>query len=290
MEATIRNNYLMMVLYLMNKISNMRQGINEDNQVARIYPDILEQITDEIKKTYSLDISYLKDKDEMLQAEEFLGKLITSIMNDELTSSIADETQLVKDSVDLNPDELSTTTFSIVDGLQNYLKSMGIPKAEYIKQWFNKLDYCRYFKILDSENILATKRISLGGVQKILFAHIIIHVDDKREKIQFEVTNMAIVNYIKFKDMLTSPVRLFLYLLDEYGIDINYNGKIKKLFYKEEVTDEKSTISLTSKSKLLSAGIQNIKDKENNKNYLIFAYGFDYEKILEDHKLKVIWI
>lgn len=278
----------MMVLYLMNKISNMRQGINEDNQVAKIYPDILEQITAEIKETHSLDISCLKNKDEMLQAEDYLGKLITSIMNNELTSSIADETQLVKDSVDLNPDELSTTTFSIADGLQNYLKSMGISKAEYIKQWFNKLDYCRYFKILNSENILATKRISLGGIQKILFAHIIIHVDDKREKIQFEVTNIAIVNYIKFKDMLTSPVRLFLYLLDEYGIDINYNGKIKKLFYKEEVTDEKSTISLSSKSKLLSAGIQNIKDKENNKNYLIFVYGFDYEKILEDYKLKVI--
>ena len=266
----------------------MRQGINEDNQVAKIYPDILEQITAEIKETHSLDISCLKNKDEMLQAEDYLGKLITSIMNNELTSSIADETQLVKDSVDLNPDELSTTTFSIADGLQNYLKSMGISKAEYIKQWFNKLDYCRYFKILNSENILATKRISLGGIQKILFAHIIIHVDDKREKIQFEVTNIAIVNYIKFKDMLTSPVRLFLYLLDEYGIDINYNGKIKKLFYKEEVTDEKSTISLSSKSKLLSAGIQNIKDKENNKNYLIFVYGFDYEKILEDYKLKVI--
>ena len=107
----------------------MRQGINEDNQVAKIYPDILEQITAEIKETHSLDISCLKNKDEMLQAEDYLGKLITSIMNNELTSSIADETQLVKDSVDLNPDELSTTTFSIADGLQNYLKSMGISKA-----------------------------------------------------------------------------------------------------------------------------------------------------------------
>ena len=288
MEATIRNNYLMMVLYLMNKISNMRQGINEDNQVAKIYPDILEQITAEIKETHSLDISCLKDKDEMLQAEELLGKLISSIMNNELTPSIADETQLVKDSMDLNPDELSTTTFSIADGLKSYLKSMGISNTDYIKPWFYKLDYCRYFKILDSENILATKRISLNGVSKILFAHIIIHVDDKREIVQYEVTNLAIVNYIRFEDMFTSPVRLFLYLLDEYGLDMNYNGKVKKLFYKEEVTDENATISWSSKSKLLSAGIQKIRDKESNKNYLIFAYGFDYEKILEDYKLKVI--
>lgn len=288
MEATIRNNYLMMVLYLMNKISNMRQGINEDNQVAKIYPDILEQITDEIKKTHSLDISCLKDKDEMLQAEELLGKMVSSIINNELTPSIADETQLVKDSVDLNPDELSTTTFSIADGLKNYLKSIGISNADYIKPWFNKLDYCRYFKILDSENILATKRISLNGVSKILFAHIIIHVDDKRKIVQYEVTNIAIVNYIRFEDMFTSPVRLFLYLLDEYGLDINYNGKVKKLFYKEEVTDENATISWSSKSKLLSAGIQNIKDTKNNKNYLIFVYGFDYENILKDYKLKAI--
>ena len=288
MEATIRNNYLMMVLYLMNKISNMRQGINEDNQVAKIYPDILEQITAEIKNTYSLDISCLKDKNEMLQAEELLGKLVSSIINNELTPSIADETQLVKDSVDLNPDELATTTFLIADGLKSYLKSMGISNADYIKPWFNKLDYCRYFKILDSQNILATKRISLNGVSKILFAHIIIHVDDKREIVQYEVTNLAIVNYIRFKDMFTSPVRLFLYLLDEYGLDINYNGKVKKLFYKEEITDENATISWSSKSKLLSAGIQNIKDKENNKNYLIFVYGFDYENILEDYKSKAI--
>ena len=34
----------MMVLYLMNKISNMRQGINEDNQVAKINPEILESM------------------------------------------------------------------------------------------------------------------------------------------------------------------------------------------------------------------------------------------------------
>ena len=278
----------MMVLYLMNKISNMRQGINEDNQVAKINPEILEKITAEIKDTYSLDISCLKNKDEMLQAEELLGKLITSIMNNELTSSIADEAQLVKDSEDLNPSELSTTTFSIADGLQNYLKNISISNVEYIKPWFNKLDYCRYFKILDSENILATKKISLNGIQKILFAHIIIHVDDKRKHVQYEATNIVIVNYTKFKDMLTSPVRLFLYLLDEYGLDINYNEKVKKLFYKEEVTNEQSTISWSSKSKLLSAGIQKIKDKENNKNYLIFAYGFDYEKILRDYKLKVI--
>lgn len=266
----------------------MRQGINEDNQVAKINPEILEKITAEIKDTYSLDISCLKNKDEMLQAEELLGKLITSIMNNELTSSIADEAQLVKDSEDLNPSELSTTTFSIADGLQNYLKNISISNVEYIKPWFNKLDYCRYFKILDSENILATKKISLNGIQKILFAHIIIHIDDKRKHVQYEVTNMVIVNYTKFKDMLTSPVRLFLYLLDEYGLDINYNEKVKKLFYKEEVTNEQSTISWSSKSKLLSAGIQKIKDKENNKNYLIFAYGFDYEKILRDYKLKVI--
>ena len=278
----------MMVLYLMNKISNMRQGIKEDNQVAKIDSDILEQITAKIKETHSLDISCLKNKDEMLLAEELLGKLVSSIINNKLTTSIADETQLVKDSMDLNPNELSTTTFSIADGLKSYLKSMGISNADYIKPWFNKLDYCRYFKILDSENILATKRISLNGISKILFTHIIIHVDDKREIVQDEVTNIAIVNYTRFEDMFTSPVRLFLYLLDEYGLDINYNGKIKKLFYKEEVTDENATISWSSKSRLLSAGIQNIKDKKNNKNYMIFAYGFDYEKILKDYKLKVI--
>lgn len=288
MEATIRNNYLMMVLYLMNKISNMRQGIKEDNQVAKIDSDILEQITAKIKETHSLDISCLKNKDEMLLAEELLGKLVSSIINNKLTTSIADETQLVKDSMDLNPNELSTTTFSIADGLKSYLKSMGISNADYIKPWFNKLDYCRYFKILDSENILATKRISLNGISKILFTHIIIHVDDKREIVQYEVTNIAIVNYTRFEDMFTSPVRLFLYLLDEYGLDINYNGKVKKLFYKEEITDENATISWSSKSKLLSAGIQNIKDKENNKNYLIFVYGFDYENILEDYKSKAI--
>ena len=278
----------MMVLYLMNKISNMRQGIKEDNQVAKIDSDILEQITAKIKETHSLDISCLKNEDEMLLAEELLGKLVSSIINNKLTTSIADETQLVKDSMDLNPNELSTTTFSIADGLKSYLKSMGISNADYIKPWFNKLDYCRYFKILDSENILATKRISLNGISKILFTHIIIHVDDKREIVQDEVTNIAIVNYTRFEDMFTSPVRLFLYLLDEYGLDINYNGKIKKLFYKEEVTDENATISWSSKSRLLSAGIQNIKDKKNNKNYMIFAYGFDYEKILKDYKLKVI--
>ena len=266
----------------------MRQGIKEDNQVAKIDSDILEQITAKIKETHSLDISCLKNEDEMLLAEELLGKLVSSIINNKLTTSIADETQLVKDSMDLNPNELSTTTFSIADGLKSYLKSMGISNADYIKPWFNKLDYCRYFKILDSENILATKRISLNGISKILFTHIIIHVDDKREIVQDEVTNIAIVNYTRFEDMFTSPVRLFLYLLDEYGLDINYNGKIKKLFYKEEVTDENATISWSSKSRLLSAGIQNIKDKKNNKNYMIFAYGFDYEKILKDYKLKVI--
>lgn len=288
MEATIRTNYLAMVLFLMNKISNMRQGVNEDNQVAPIYPDILEQIISEIKDKYSIDINCLKDKNEMLMAENVLGTFVSLLMNNELTSSIADEAQLIKDSENLNPQELSNVTFYIADGLQGFLKNMGISNVNHINSWFNKFDYCRYFKILNSENILATKKISLNGVSKILFAHIIIHVDNTREHVQYEISNIVIVNYNKFEDMFTSPVRLFLYLLDEYGIDVKYKGVIKKLFYKEEIIEENSTISWSSKSKSLSAGVQKIREKENGKEFFTFVYGFDYEKILKDYKSKKI--
>lgn len=282
MEATVKNNYLMMVLYLMTKISNMRQGILSENMPV-VHPEILNQISSEIKVKYNVDISSLKNKEEMLNAERILGDFLNQLVSTNVTASAEDELMLFNDSIELDKGELKNAHFHKAKELLGFVKSMGMTNPQLIDSWLRNLDYIRYFKVLDSENILATKKINISGVDKILFTHIIVHRAIYTSEIQYEVANIIIVSYEKFKDMLGSPIRLFLYLLDEYGIKVNYNGKEKKLYYKEEAIGNTS-ISLSFNSKQMFAGVQNIKDKDNGKEYFIFVYGFDYELFLKDYR------
>ena len=287
MEATLREQYLLMTLYLINKISNMRQGVLEKNDIAIIYPDILNDIISKIKQQYHIDCNNLSNNEDYLHAEKALSNFITTLSAEDLSTSAKEEVSLMKDSLDLTKEDFIEAPVDLANGVKDLFSKLGITNINLTKKWFTSPDYARYFQIDENENILLTKVVTISGIKKILFAHISINRDRNKRITLYQVVNALLVNYQKFKDMLSSPIRLYLFLLDEYGFDITFNGITKKLFYKIEESKETEISIQTKNAKHYYIGLQKHKGKDN-KEYFMFIQGFNYDLYMKDYLNNII--
>jgi hypothetical protein len=103
--------------------------------------------------------------------------------------------------------------------------------------------------------------------------------------IQYHLITLMLLDYDDFQDMLNSPVRLFLFLLDRYGLDITIEGQTKKLFYLKKY-DRKIEWEWISKPKAGHLSWQAIETTENGEreSSVNFLYGMDDEAYLKDYK------
>ena len=89
MATTVKEQYLFMVLYLMTKFSNQRQGIQEQtNDVTVQYPLILNDIISYVYSKYNFDLNSVITNDDCLKAESILSNYLSSIVNISLPSII----------------------------------------------------------------------------------------------------------------------------------------------------------------------------------------------------------
>lgn len=284
MEATLKKDYLLIVLYLMTYLANKRQGIIDDLKLPAVnHPDALNNVLADIKDKYNIDVYEVSSTEDIMHAESVLGQYLSSLSKSK--NSSIDEMLLLRDSIDITKDQLLDVRYDVGEGVVHLFKDMNIPNIDLVKSWFASPNYARYFKIEDSENIIATKVVDVKGIKKILFSHMIV----KRSKgiiIRYNVANALLVSYSKFFDMLSSPIRLYLYLLEEYGIDITIGNETKKLFYKKEFKSNEK-VELAASSGNLFYGMQRYQAPDGS-YYYTFVQAFDYSLYLKDYLNKNI--
>lgn len=286
MEATLKKDYLLIVLYLMTYLANKRQGVIGDIKLPAVnHPDTLNNVLTDIKEKYNIDVYKVSSTEDIMRAESILGQYLSSLSMSKDSSSSFDEMLLLRDSIDITKEQLSDVEYDIEEGVVHLFKDMNIPNIDLVKSWFSTPDFARYFKIEDSENIIATKVVVVNGIKKILFSHMLVN-RNRGIVIGYNVVNALIVSYYKFSDMFSSPIRLYLYLLDEYGIDITIGDETKKLFYKKELKQD-DTIKLEHSSKNFYYGLQRYQSSDGS-YYYTFVQAFDYSLFLKDYLNKNI--
>lgn len=281
MEATLKNDYLLIVLYLMTYLANKRQGILDDIKLPMVHnPNALKDVVAYIKREYNVDIYAVANTEDIIYAETVLGEYLSSLTKTQDSNSSYDEMLLLRDSIDITKDQLSNCMYHIENGVLELFKSINIPNPKLVGSWFNSPDFARYFKIEESENIIATRVVNVNGVRKILFYHMQVHRNRERV-ISYDVTNALLVSYSLFRDLLSSPIRLYLYLLDQYGINITIGRETKKLFYKKEFK-RGETIKLEYRPQKLYYSMQRYKTK-NGSEYMTFVQAFDCSLYAKDY-------
>lgn len=285
MGTTVKEQYLFMVLYLMTKFSNKRQGIQEKaNDITVQYPLILNDIISSIYCKYHFDLNSVTTNDDCLKAESILSNYLSSIVKDDLSSSIEDESMLLRESIELKKEELIPAKVILNNELKELFSKLKISKSA-IESWFLTPDYIRYFKVQKNENILATRIIPYKSTKKVLFYHM--NVQRNFSSIyEYKICTTLVFDYELFKDMISSPVRLYLFILDRYGINMNLNGEVKKLFFKVKQPSQ-SSIKVNSKSNNLYTCWQTFNTPQGE-NYLSFVYSIDLESYLLDFKKREI--
>lgn len=281
MEETLNRKYLLMILYLMNHYSNLRQSVSDDTLVLKAcYPEIIKSINSEIEKNCEIDLSKLESEDDFLKVEKYLGSLMNRYLEDYLSSSIEDETFLLKESLEIRKEQLSRAEIGIDKELKAILHAIKI-RISGLESWLLTPDNVRYFKIGQNENVLCTRVIHIGNTKRLLFYHMGIKRLQSGFINQYHLFSAFSLDYVKFEDMKDSPIRLFLYLLDTYGIDLNCSSKTKKLFFKEKVGKELN-VELLGKSRNIFTCFQEFFiDKER---YISFLYAIDIHRYLGDFK------
>ncbi|MDD3507416.1 MAG: hypothetical protein PHY27_03190 [Parabacteroides sp.] len=285
MDTATKNQYMLMVLYLMTKFSNQRQGIETKNSEVSIqYPIVLKNIIASINEEYHFDLNSVITDKECLMAESYLSTYLTFIVKNDVPPSIEDERILLKESIEITKEQLVPANVVLDKYLKEIFINLNISLAA-IDSWFLSPDYIRYFKIEDIENIIATRIITYKGTKKILFYHMNLQKNFPYEK-EYKVCTSLIFDYEMFEDMISSPIRFYLFVLDRFGIDMDLNGVIKKLFFDVKLPN-KYSINVNSKSNRLYSCWQTYKNSKGE-NCLSFVYSIDVESYLHDFKKKLI--
>ena len=277
------------ILFMMDFLFMERTGTNtgmltnvEENN------DYKNTLISSIKKTSNLDFYHLP-KTQILEYEDILDKLASDIINETPNNSIQEEIELIKKSVDADITLFEDINKIIhIPFIKGILKTLSLSENQ-IANWLKKPDFSQLYKYENNEIFYCTKKIRLKNKETILFyilSNRLISVEDEIMK-NIRLEDIFVVSYKRFNDMLSSPIRLFLNMIDEYGVEIELNGERKKIFL-DTISDksEKDILNeFISNSKILraavSGGTQNI---EGNKYLHKIVWALNYGEYITDYK------
>lgn len=264
------------ILYLMTILSNKRKGIIEE-----IIPfedkETLDHIISGVDVLARIKYSDLSKEEEYLIYEEALGKYLRIITKEDSLST-DDEQVLIKNSVDVGNEEFHNAELTIDPHVKELLKKIGITVSG-LNDWFKKPEYVRKFEIDKNINYLCTKRITYRGKIRILFYHLSIRntLFDNRSAIH----TVLLLDPNTYERIYNNPIRVFLSILNNYGLPINVKDVTKRFFL--SITGNQNLITTIScqltKNSYLSM--------EGNGLVFVFIYAIDTGKYLRNYKYKM---
>lgn len=288
MKATI-DSKLIAILFLMNEINRLKNKIEEASlPIATEDENVIKNVISEIEIKYDLAFDSVRSKNDALEYEQALSKYVTYILNEDSENIYnEDEILLMKKSTSINNTSLKEYDFKFSHHISDILNGVKISSTG-ISEWLKNPDFIELFESNEVENYLCTKRVKLfNRTEYIIFYHAA--KNDKSQQKELDLNSLFFIHYKNYSDMLSNPIRLFLFLLDNYGLEIECENKISRFVI--EANSEQLKINLPANTlfygQMQSKRIFNEVKKEMN-NLIIFSYGIDVNKYLSDFNEKMI--
>lgn len=213
------------------------------------FGEIENEIADRFKKELGFGLSDISSDDEILRYERRIDNEYSKVTGDRIIKHpIEDEIELIKNSKNIEKDYLKKCKITIGENEKTSIKKLGL-KSETLKRvvWS-----ARQITLIPSpdENNLRGENIFL--VSSIIFKekkyNVFVHLQHgaKKEN-ELSLATFLLLDYDKTYDY--NPIRCFLKILEDYGIDLVIGNKKRRFFKEEKVINQ----SITGDMNLVSA-------------------------------------
>ncbi len=288
MNRTI-DSKLIAILFLMNEMSRIKNRLEVSTPVRVEDKSDVTLIIQEIKKQYNLNFDEVRTEDEAYAYDIALGKYLSKVLSESQPIYNDDEVKLIEKAFNADPSNFKDIDIKLEhdNHFHEVLKSINI-SSNGIYSWFKKPEYVHVFESSDSKNFLCTKTVRrTNGVKLIMFYHM--HKDTKDIEEKYNISTVMFVPFAVFEDMLNNPVRLFLYLLDKYGIEITTEGG-KKTHFLIEVNANQINWNVSNGTSYFYINGKREYDnvRKEMDNIFIFCYGINIDEYLKDYKNNTI--
>ena len=244
-------------------------------------------LNDVIKRNVGIDI-FEKNTFENIQKYEIeLNKLLSDFMTKRVTKrDILDEVDIQRNSKVVNPEFLSSIHLKVSDALDNFLKQLSLSQKELINVARKAISIQKYSveKSSFTQYLLNTEITVNNNV-----FNIVMHLCNKdREPNNLSIVSFFIVSKSFSGKYLGSPVRLFLACLDNYGISLIINGKIKKIFALERIEGEEefleafNFLSFAEEAPKQYSILTSVTYENKNTMIADFTYGINSTKYMKN--------
>lgn len=282
MDTLLKNKYKTAVSYLLRLVSSKRLGIHFDEEPK---PDKVEDIELMVKEKIGLDLYNLK-KDEYVKYELALSDVLSDILSNPLQDNIEDEITLIDKSVNIRT-PIPASKIILDKSLRNRFKRLGLTLSG-IDSYFLEPDFVSMIKLRDVEYLIETKKIKNNNGYSILLS--LVQIERMFGKIEaYKVADSYLLHFDKFESLYSSPIRLFLNLLNEYGAYMEFNGVKKKFFIniEEKNIPDSAIFKILTPKKGITLKLHGNPIMNGTKQvglWIPFAYLFDWDLYIQDYK------
>lgn len=298
MSTAIDNQTLFsIILVLMTELSDKRHGVVNDNTLVEYDDKDKDYVIGLIKKKYNLDYyEVLKSTDsiQLLEYETILGQFFTEYLEQFKSDSEDEEIRILGSAKEIHPNslpEMEIEKNEAIDRTFKLIKETSVHK--YLNTYLKQPDYVSLIDVGNKTYITTKKITNSNGIDAILFS--VLREHKKYIKTTLFPLLVCMFNYRISELRYDSPVRMLLYLLNKYGIDVEIGNCKKHLFFGDEFKDIPSgevysliesqlkSLSIKKKGHVAMISSAEMNDKDDN-----FIFTFCLTDYANDYNLRKI--
>lgn len=252
MKTKIDNEIFAIIFSLMSELSNLRNGIDDDEEMV-VNDIIRNNFIEKINSISGLNYSQIIQKrnlEEALNYETALGNYLSDLLSDYKESSDPDYLRLLNDSVFIDNKFFENQEIHAQQSNPNLdVIFHGINEKSIYKSLGSNIFKPDYISVLPSDDPLfftTQKTTNRKGIPVILFNIVDINRSVKTRTVSsgmpvpvWRPVFSVVLNYTRNILRFNSPVRMFVYLLDKYGLETMIEDNSKKLYFSDTLNPDK---------------------------------------------------
>jgi len=232
------SNILTVAAYgrLLEYSANKRYGLLENSFINNEVDKLALEFNESIKIRRGLDIVELEDLESILSYETLVDEELTDFTYKYIiVEDKSDEGQLLSSSYQLTNEFFKNKGLSVDEETKRILKLFSIPLPTLIA-------YCKTPHAVFASNwgedepqqLFLNSLIRLKGKERLLFAHIIkLNPElDRKLNAGWQIVTVGLFVKDEYKILKDNPIKLFLKIINNYGLDFEIDNIKKRFIYK----------------------------------------------------------
>ncbi len=232
-EHFITKDYVHAASRLYQYSQNKRYNVTQNNFSNDRIGGIAKYINEEIKANSGIDVFSSNAKEDLIKYEDTLNSKISEFIKSSISSrDVIDEAEMLKKSTIVDVSIIKNKEISVSESLIKVLESSTLQSADVIKSCMrpDNLAFFKGYSKESRENYMLMTSINIRKNKYNVVAHL--------GNVSGKENELSVCTYFILTtetDIINDPVRTFLFCLDKYGLDIEINGIVKKIFGNEVV-------------------------------------------------------